>query len=333
LKKSRLYKTAVAFRTALEDRLAKAAMAENVDLQRLRRQVAFDRLLARLGSTPNSPWILKGGYAMELRFEKARTTKDLDFTLQLNSKVAPVSIQVLDLVQTAAASDMGDFFIYRIGEATADLDGAPYGGSRYPAEAVLADKTFARFHLDVGVGDIVMEPAEIFHSRDWLGFAGIPPATILAISKEQQFAEKIHAYTLPRLQNPNSRVRDLVDLVLLVGSNQLSPEKTKEAIGSTFHRRSTHPIPPFLQSPPPTWDKPFIALASECGLNISIDEAFRIVISDCITYYNSDRTHDSLGKDSPAIRPISNRPNNSAAISSSPRVGGLHHRYDWHQAA
>jgi hypothetical protein len=214
---------------------------------------------------------------MELRFQKARTTKDLDFTLRLNTRLEPESIQVLDLVQTAAALDLGDFFIYRIGESTADLDGAPYGGSRYPAEAVLADKTFARFHLDVGIGDIVMEPAEIFHSRDWLGFAGIPPAIVMAISKEQQFAEKIHAYTLPRLQNYNSRVRDLVDLVLLVGSNQLSPEQTKEAIGSTFNRRKTHPVPLILQGPPPTWGKPFIALASECGLHISIDEAFRIV--------------------------------------------------------
>lgn len=118
-------------------------------------------------------------------------------------------------MQDAAASDLGDFFIYRIGEATADLDGAPYGGARYPVEAVLADRTFARFHIDIGVGDIVMEPAEIFHLRDWLAFAQISSATVTAISGEQQFAEKVHAYTLPRIQNPNSRVRDLVDMVLL----------------------------------------------------------------------------------------------------------------------
>lgn len=277
MKKSRIYKTAGAFRTALEDRLAKIAVTENVDLQRLRRQVAFDRLLARLSSVPNSPWVLKGGYAMELRFQKARTTKDLDFTLRLKTKGAPGGNEVLDLVQAVAASDLGDFFVYRIGEATADLDGAPYGGVRYPVEAVLADRTFARFHIDIGVGDIVMEPAEIFHSRDWLGFARIPPATITAISREQQFAEKIHAYTLPRMQSPNSRVRDLVDMVLLVGSNQLIPEKTRGAILGTFNRRATHPVPPFLQGSPADWEKPFVALASECGLQIGIDEAFRTV--------------------------------------------------------
>jgi hypothetical protein len=42
------YATAAAFRRALEDRLQDIARKESVDLQRLRRQVAFDWLLARL---------------------------------------------------------------------------------------------------------------------------------------------------------------------------------------------------------------------------------------------------------------------------------------------
>ncbi len=39
------YKTAGAFRTALETRLQARAQVEQTDLQRLRRQVAFDRFL------------------------------------------------------------------------------------------------------------------------------------------------------------------------------------------------------------------------------------------------------------------------------------------------
>jgi hypothetical protein len=41
------HSTAAAFRRALEDRVQAIAGKEGVDLQRLRRQVAFDRLLAR----------------------------------------------------------------------------------------------------------------------------------------------------------------------------------------------------------------------------------------------------------------------------------------------
>jgi hypothetical protein len=79
------YATAAAFRRALEDRLQDIAGKENVDLQRLRRQVAFDRLLARLfqAAQPRAlTWVLKGGYAMELRIKAARTTKDIDLTMR-----------------------------------------------------------------------------------------------------------------------------------------------------------------------------------------------------------------------------------------------------------
>ena len=48
------YQTARAFRAALEDRLKQTAHAQRLDLMRLRRQVAFDRLLARLFSESES---------------------------------------------------------------------------------------------------------------------------------------------------------------------------------------------------------------------------------------------------------------------------------------
>jgi hypothetical protein len=65
----------------LEDRLLKISRDEHVDLQRWRREVPFDRLLARLFARPNAPWVLKGGYAMELRIKEARATKDIDLTI------------------------------------------------------------------------------------------------------------------------------------------------------------------------------------------------------------------------------------------------------------
>src|SRR5206468_1065085 len=73
--------------------------------------------------------------------------------------------------------DLGDFFSFRIGEAMMDLDGTPYGGARYPVESIMGGRTFVKFHLDVGIGDVVLDPLEQAHMRDWLGFAGIlPPA-------------------------------------------------------------------------------------------------------------------------------------------------------------
>jgi hypothetical protein len=79
----RKYASGIALRTALEERIKRVSREEGTDLQRLRRQAAFDRFLARLFRVPNQNWVLKGGYAMELRFQAARATKHLDFTVRV----------------------------------------------------------------------------------------------------------------------------------------------------------------------------------------------------------------------------------------------------------
>ena len=55
MKPLRKYASATAFRVALERRLKKMAQEEGLDLRRLRRQVAFDRLLCRLFAEPDAP--------------------------------------------------------------------------------------------------------------------------------------------------------------------------------------------------------------------------------------------------------------------------------------
>ena len=96
------------------------------------------------------------------------------------------------------------------------------------------------------------------------------------IPREQQFAEKIHAYSLPRT-TPNSRVKDLVDMALLVGDGELDHRRTREALHLTFERRGTHPLPTILDVPPPDWQIPFQALAEECRLSPDIAAAFERV--------------------------------------------------------
>jgi len=54
---------------------------------------------------------------------------------------------------------------------------------------------------------------------------------------------------------------------------------------------------------------------------------------DYISYYHADRIQDSLEKDTPAMRPVSSKPDQSARLVSLRRIGGLHHRYDWQEAA
>ena len=49
-------------------------------------------------------------------------------------------------------------------------------------------------------------------------------------------------------------------------------------------------------------------------------------------YYNADRVHTEL-QDSPNDRPTEHRPTPRAQVVSLPGVGGLHHRYEWQDAA
>lgn len=270
------YATPTAFRRALEDRLKAEAQKGAGDLQRLQRDVAFDRLLARLFAVAKAPWILKGGYAMELRTAGARATKDVDLALRESLggvKGDSLNTAVHEALRDAAGRDLGDFFSFTIGAPIRDLDAAPYGGARFPVEARVDGRTFVKFQLDVGAGDVVLEPLDETTGRDWLVFAGIPPARYPTISREQQFAEKLHAYTLPR-ERPNTRVKDLVDLILLIESELLDPKKVVHALQATFKRRGTHPLPPALTPPSEDWRGPLEKLALECGLPVALETAF-----------------------------------------------------------
>lgn len=276
----RYYATAAAFRNALEERLKATAKRDLTDLNRLRRKVAFDRLLARLFQAETPPWALKGGYALELRFKSARSTVDIDLTLQ--SFVAPtastgdINRDVRELLQNAATVSLSDWFEFNVGLPIMDLTAAPYGGARYPIEARMDGRIFARFHLDIGLGDVIINPLEVIECQDWLEFAAIKPAQVRMISCEQQFVEKIHAYTLPR-NHANSRVKDLADLALLIGLRDLDRASIYQALHLTFERRATHTLPDNLPAPPPSWQAPFRQLAQECGLPTNLESVFNHV--------------------------------------------------------
>ena len=270
------YETPAAFRRALEDRLKARSREQGSDLQRLRRSVAFDRLLCRLFTKPDGQWILKGGYAMELRIQTARATKDIDLSLPPGSIRADSTNQnalLQEMLQDALDPDLGDFLTFLVGAAMLDLDAAPYGGARFPITSSMAGKPFVKFHLDLGVGDAADEPFETFNGTDWLAFAGIPQREFRGLSREGQFAEKLHAYTRPREGRENFRVKDLIDMILLIDLG-LDLSRQAHAIKRTFHGRDSHPLPSQLEAPPDFWSTPYSALAQECGLPEEILSGF-----------------------------------------------------------
>jgi hypothetical protein len=268
---AKIFASPVAFKASLEARIRTVAVRRNVPINTLRLKVVIERLLARLFAGVNPPWLLKGGYAMELRYRpRARTTRDIDLTCAV---AGDVNLQarlhlVREQLQAAAEIDLGDYLTFRIEEAEHELAGAPLGGARHPCEAFLAGKAYGRFHIDLGFGDDVGAVPEILTGDDLLAFAGIPPAHVLAIPKPQQFAEKLHAYTRPWDDRVNMRTKDLVDLVLLIETASVQPADVGAAVNTTFALRNTHPIPADLPDPPAVWSEAFDALSTEAHLRL-----------------------------------------------------------------
>lgn len=276
MKPARAYASPAAFRRALEDRLARLSTQEATDLSRLQKRVAFERLLARLFSGEQPPWLLKGGYALEMRLKHtARATKDIDLTvpdaLALGVDLAStgVSGQLLERLRDAVEEDRAqDGFEFRVGMPMQDLAMAPLVGARYPVECLLAGRTFTRFHLDVGVGDAVTQPADIIEGHALLAFAGIAPARAVVVPLAVHFAEKLHAYTRPRAGTPNSRVRDLADMVLLIQLGLRADRDLRTAVDATFARRATHPVPKAFPEPPADWSATYAQIAADIQLGV-----------------------------------------------------------------
>jgi len=271
------YGSGSAFRIALEARLKDRAATEDIDLQRLRRRVAFDRFLSRLAMQDRGRWALKGGYALEIQLDVARSTRDLDLVLRTSPEDTSTSTPVdaaTAFLRTSAAVDAHDFFAFAVGRPIVEMEGLPYGGARFSIESRVGGRPFLTFHLDVAIGDTIVMPLQTIVLRDWLSFAGVAPVMVPVLSREQQFAEKLHAYATPRdADHPNSRVKDLVDMVLLLKDGPLDPAQTLDTLISVFRRRGQPRLPTALDDPPSSWTTPFAAMASECGISTDLEEA------------------------------------------------------------
>ena len=106
------FKTPTDFRRSLETRLKNIANKNILDLQRTRRKLAFERLLARIFHNDASNFILKGGYAMELRFSTSRATKDIDLTCLHRIDDFNLSMEeiIINELRQLAKLDLNDFF-------------------------------------------------------------------------------------------------------------------------------------------------------------------------------------------------------------------------------
>lgn len=121
--------------------------------------------------------------------------------------------------------------------------------------------------MDVGWGDPLVEPAETLTTPPLLAFAGIPSVAVPCYPLTQQVAEKVHAYTRPRATGRSSRVKDLVDILLIAELGEMDGQVLRQALEATFETRETDELPKLLPDPPAIWRAPFRRLAGETSLD------------------------------------------------------------------
>lgn len=163
----------------------------------------------------------------------------------------------------------------RLGFVTT-LTGGRRGDSR--SSAASPGQLFAKLKLDVVARAEEIGGVERHALPDDLAFAQIPTRSIWVADLRQQYAEKLHALTRLYETGESTRVRDLVDLVLLVEDGVPADIALVRRVHHVFAIRQTHSVPDDLSPPPSAWTARYALLAAEIGLAIaSADDAHKIV--------------------------------------------------------
>jgi len=260
-----------AFRTSIEQRLANLADERETSLDRLRRHFAFQRILVRLSADSN--WVLKGGFALEIRLGlDARATKDLDLAMLEDLDGVEVQDRLLDALDV----DANDGLTFQVSPPRAIAsDEAGNPGWKFTVTSALGGRIFASLRLDVvarseeiagAVGTIEVRPLIL---AERLSSTAMP-----AVDVAQHAAEKFHAmartYSGGR---PSSRVKDLVDVVLLAEAGLLPHPDLAGRFQTVWQVRDGVPPPTQLPAFPASWPRDYASMAADLDLDVDYPTA------------------------------------------------------------
>jgi hypothetical protein len=219
--------------------------AASVDAQV--RQARYDRFLSRVfAEGEQSEWLLKGGMSMLARVPRSRTTKDVD----LAALAAPDLTEAQRALAALAQVDLGDHLTFRLIRSTATGLGENQPGvatRRYVFACIDADygTQVDTVVVDVVVGPPpvgrpeVIEPANRLHLRRPLVTF---PYRLYPVA--DQIADKVCATVDTQYPGGkrSTRVKDLVDLVLIACTQTVDLDELRTAIAA---KRELSRIGPF----------------------------------------------------------------------------------------
>lgn len=257
------YDTPQALRTALEQRLLTRSNNSKIPLDRLRRRVMFERIVVRLERAEPGRWVLKGGMALEVRLgDQARLTKDVDLGLRDTTADAGA---LRDRLIDALADDLdGDGFVFEVGPvAQMAEDGGGHLSWRAGVQVKLAGRPFGGIKVDISPRPHELVSTDRMTIPTALDFAGAVPVEMEVIDIHRHAAEKLHAMLRIYEDGESSRVRDLIDLMLLLEHEPLGPATLARTVTTVWEERDGVPPPQSFPGLPQGWPTRYEQLASE----------------------------------------------------------------------
>lgn len=242
------YSTADDFRRSLDQRIITFARESGLPHDRLRKDIAFQRLVARFVERGDDRWALKGGVGILWRVDRdARATRDVDanWTGDLDG--------LERFLDDAQAVSLGDWFAFEIGPAQ-PLKGEVGVAHRFAVVALVAGREFSAFRLDMNIvpGDRRGFVSVAVHTQ-LLTFVHLDELTVPMISVAQQLAEKLHAVARTYESGDSSRSKDAFDSVLLAGCIELpTAGALRIALAETYAIRKTA-LPTAVPRLPAAW--------------------------------------------------------------------------------
>jgi len=271
----REYASPAAFRAAVDTRLRNYARKAEIPVQVVRRQAALERLMARFAKDAPRRWALKGGLALDTRLGlHARPSMDMDLDLDHVEGAAAAR----EDLQRASALDLKDHFAFALIGIRQVVEGEERLAVRYRMEASLAGVPFEVVQIDVTATAPEHWQVESALRTGLLAEVGLRPIEVMLVPLERQIAEKLHAYTR-RYNGASTRVRDLVDFVVICLFEKSSAGDLMEEITRTFAMRDSHPMPDKLPAPPANWARSYREQAQALGIPEALTEGYSLVAS------------------------------------------------------
>lgn len=221
------------FAASVRARLLNLAKSEGSDFNGVLVRYALERLLYRMSRSAHADnFLLKGALLFALWYDMPhRPTRDVDLLGFGASDLASLEQTFREI----ASIEADDGIVFDPASVTAQeiRKDAGYAGARIIFTAELA-RAKCKVQVDIGFGDAVT-PGPV-HAAYPVLIADFPAPQLRTYPVYSVIAEKLHAIAL--LGMTNSRMKDYLDLWVMLDREILDPALLARAIAETFSRRN-----------------------------------------------------------------------------------------------